>query len=97
MSQRPRASPQLESGVLGSPVEVALPPKSEDLASISAKRQTGARCPSLTSHAEIATNYNPLHIRNSLHVRINLQQKAHEYFAGIKNCLCEAHPTLGKN
>lgn len=39
----------------------------------------------LTSRAEIATNNNPLHILNSFPVRINLQQKAQEYFAGINN------------
>jgi len=39
----------------------------------------------LTSCAEIATNYNPLHILNGFPVRINLQQKAQEYFAGTNN------------
>lgn len=39
----------------------------------------------LTSCAETGTNYNPLHILNGFPVRINLQQKAQEYFAGINN------------
>lgn len=73
MSQRPQASPQLERGALGIPVDVAFPPKRANLAGISAKRQAGVHCPSLTSHAEIATNYNSFNILNSLPVRINLQ------------------------
>lgn len=100
------ASPQLEKGASWSPAEAVSPPARggtgqrlcQELSWGSQPLQhqiclcSSAGMP-LSSQAETATNYNPLHILNSFPVRINLQQKAQEYFAGITKCLSEARPT----